>query len=108
MKPSGPRSNDWASAGNGPSSGSPARIQNTSEKKAPCPADCAHPPSFRLDPWVSRRNLVEPLYPAAFARLVAQWAAVAVGGTNAPSEGCGRQSLGLLWGFVVTLAPAHW
>lgn len=33
MKPFAPRSNDWASAGNAPNSGSPAQIPSTSEKK---------------------------------------------------------------------------
>ena len=68
-KPCAWRCCDWACAGSGPSSGLPARIRHTCEKKAARLADCAGPSAPGDGLGVSRRDLVESRDTAKTERL---------------------------------------
>src|SRR5512144_1635337 len=106
MKRSAPPWNGSAFVGNGPNNGLPVQTPNTSEKKAPRPADRPDQSPYRLGDWLSRRNLVEPPYPAAPARLVAGWTALASGRASPDQNRSDAKSAGLLWPAGAPLSPS--
>lgn len=75
-------------------------------KKVPRPADRSDEPACRLGDWLSRRNLAEPLHPAASTRLVAGWQAIAFGRVNPGQNGSSPKSAGLLWPAAAPLSRA--